>query len=443
MLKKFEEKYDDELKYARENTDVNNLNYGNKIFSAALNKTTDDLLYASNLLDNSKTLDSINFWLFLLIWINFKDEKNKNWYDIEKCIKNFLTDEASSIFRYKTIKLEKYKLLINSLNNNVNWNNPDTTNNVDLIILVAIYNKIKKDEDLFAFLFNQLNEFEKSFSDYIREQIEQKDYFSKNRRFITNICNNRLSNILSFNYIPLTGRSFEENNLSDNTELKYINNYENIHGNVYNEINYRFESPIIFGIDSNYDSKNKIDEKYKSHINKFTKTSRILNFSNRKTSKILDKNIDTIIFFGHSLGDADYSYFQSIFDYYHIYDSNIKIIFLYSLYNSEIDELHKIKEQHDKASDKRNNQLFDNAKTQKISNHYEDRYNQMDINRKEKQEKQVFQLINNYGATLNNKNHGKNLLNKLILENRIQLLNIDEFTLKYKNFYPKSGDYKQ
>ena len=80
----------------------------------------------------------------------------------------------------------------------------------------------------------------------------------------------------------------------------------------------------------------------------------------------------TIIFYGHSLSKADYSYFQSIFDYYDIYsNNNVSLIFYYS-----------------------------------------EGYEQTDA---------IYELINSYGKTLSNKDQGKNLIHKLLLENRLKI----------------------
>ena len=46
----------------------------------------------------------------------------------------------------------------------------------------------------------------------------------------------------------------------------------------------------------------------------------------------MSKTIDEIIVFGHSLGEQDYSYFQSIFDYVDLYHSKTKLTFIYSDY---------------------------------------------------------------------------------------------------------------
>lgn len=86
------------------------------------------------------------------------------------------------------------------------------------------------------------------------------------------------------------------------------------------------------------------------------------------------KNISQIEikFYGHSLSEADYSYFQSIFDYYDLYENtNVSLTFYYS-----------------------------------------EGYEQNDA---------IYGLISEYGKTLTNKEQGKNLIHKLLLENRLKI----------------------
>ena len=118
----------------------------------------------------------------------------------------------------------------------------------------------------------------------------------------------------------------------------------------------------------------------------FSKTYRTLQMAGDKV-KILPSKEDPIVikFFGHSLSEADYSYFQSIFDYYNIYensDSSLEFCYL----------------------------DFDVKNPNKVKNDTLDA---------------VYRLINSYGATLHNKDQGKNLMHKLFLENRIKIKEID------------------
>ena len=152
--------------------------------------------------------------------------------------------------------------------------------------------------------------------------------------------------ILSFNYtIPL---NFER--------------LRNVHGNI-------IDRNIIFGID--YD---KVNSFFDNEPVNFTKSFRILD-SKINNSTIPLSNLDNILFFGHGLGEADYSYFQAIFDTVDLYHGNTTLIFYW-------------------------NQFDDNDQYKIII-------------------ERVTKLIEKYGQTFSNKDHGRNLFTKLLLENRI------------------------
>ena len=84
-------------------------------------------------------------------------------------------------------------------------------------------------------------------------------------------------------------------------------------------------------------------------------------------------------FYGHSFAPADYSYFQSIFDYYNIYDNDITLVFYYSIY--------------------------DESKEQEI---------------KRTQFNSVSKLMSEYGITFHSEKGG-NLMHKMLLEGRLIL----------------------
>lgn len=159
------------------------------------------------------------------------------------------------------------------------------------------------------------------------------------------------SNILSFNY----------------TEPFKNLNIRNIHGAL-------SDGNIIFGID--YD---KLKINFNEPPIEFSKSYRILE-NGRNTSIKISSDIDIIKFYGHGLGEADYSYFQAIFDSVNLYHSNTKIIFYWSEYEGV--EKTKIRVE---------------------------------------QVKKVTNLIEEYGTTFTNEDHGRNLLTKLQLENRLQI----------------------
>ena len=171
-------------------------------------------------------------------------------------------------------------------------------------------------------------------------------------------------NILSFNYTALF----------DILGVQSPCVYNNVHGKLC--MNKCAEncstSNIIFGIDDTIvQTQNE-----NSEIHKFSKTYRKMLYANTETRVLPTKdNALEIKFYGHSLSEADYSYFQSIFDYYNLYEnSNVSLMFYYSKGFEQTDE--------------------------------------------------VYRLINTYGNTLSNKNQGKNLTHKLLLENRLKIIEI-------------------
>lgn len=169
------------------------------------------------------------------------------------------------------------------------------------------------------------------------------------------------SYVLSFNY----------------TQPYQVSNQRNIHGNL-------IDMNIIFGID--YD---KVNTFFSNQPTQFTKSYRILE-NKLNSDMVIPSDIDKILFYGHGLGEADYSYFQAIFDTVDLYHSNTQLVFFWNNFNEE--DQYKI------------------------------------------QVERVTNLIEKYGQTFANKDHGRNLFTKLLLENRIifEQINLeDAWNLNY------------
>lgn len=155
----------------------------------------------------------------------------------------------------------------------------------------------------------------------------------------------------------------------------------NIHG--------KLGEDIIFGIDGKDCMDNPIAVQ-------FTKTYRLMLRGGSKTDGListansanLQNATDVIKFYGHSLGKADYSYFQSIFDGVDLYESKTVLVFYYPLDNS------------DNAED------INSKRCTKLAN-------------------SINSLLVAYGATMDNADHGKNLLHKLLLEGRLIIRGLD------------------
>ena len=292
------------------------------------------------------------------LYLEFLKKENLMWKDVESKIILFINNIAkvlgypleALLREAKENEMYKYYMILK-------------------IVLEEV--KEKRNIKILDFTLEQLNLFEKDFGNYIGS-LELKE---KNESKILNIFRtNCRRKIINFNYSLILQKlksKYENISYSEIEIIKRIKSIEsivNIHGD--------FKNPI-FGIDSH-----NSEEQFQN----FTKTSRILNndtVGNFELPK--PEKLGTINFFGHSLSEADYSYFQSLFDYYDIYSSNIKLNFMYSEYDK--------------------NDLT-RAKRETHNN--------------------VVKLMNNYGEKLENKDKGKNLLHKLLIENRIKLLNIDK-----------------
>lgn len=122
----------------------------------------------------------------------------------------------------------------------------------------------------------------------------------------------------------------------------------------------------------------------------FTKTYRLMLRGGSRTgglistanSSTLQDATNVIKFYGHSLGKADYSYFQSIFDGVDLYESGTVLVFYFPWNNSDGAE------------------SINNEWRSRLAN-------------------SINNLLVAYGATMDNPDHGKNLMHKLLLEGRL------------------------
>ena len=246
-------------------------------------------------------------------------------------------------------------------------------------------------KSMYEYQYNELIKFEQKFAEYIKSQdsLSNQDTLDTITKLFleiievkteANVLNSRLkhTSILSFNYT----KSIKEAFLGSDRPL--YRNFVSIHGQA-------TADNVIFGIDemANKDVTSKYSEiDTESPKYAFTKTARLMNSPQTTMSsvpEILTSDTDTIRFYGHSLSRFDYSYFQSIFDFYDIYHTKIVLKFFYSIYCAE-----KTKEI---------------TKTQMSS---------------------VIKLLKTYGATMDNKDHGENLLHKLMLEGRLKVISLPQ-----------------
>jgi hypothetical protein len=227
-----------------------------------------------------------------------------------------------------------------------------------------------------AFLRQELLKLEHAFGEYLAHELETNEGYAEKCKMLYQAIERdgkkssddyySSTSVLSFNYTDLIERFFDGG--EDGA-------FVNIHGKLGGE--------IIFGIDG----KDCMDN---PSAVAFTKTFRLMQRGGSRTDKListansanLQDATDVIKFYGHSLGRADYSYFQSIFDGVDLYESKTVLVFYYP-YDSS-------------ADGKDRNEEWRNGLANSIND-----------------------LLVAYGATMDNKDHGKNLMHKLLLEGRL------------------------
>ena len=312
-----------------------------------------------NLLVNNDNI--INFWSFLF-YIHFfaQNEKYKieevvgdRWFDIEELIKSYLSYKFFGN-RYLTdyVKIgltkEKINLLLFETDKSLCRDIKDNP------YILFSYFQSNTTDNPYEYLENELHKFERSFKDYLLKQINEE--YNKN-------CFAFLKTLLEeSDYVDVLNSNYTT--LKDNGML--INKQINVHGKL------NGDEGIIIGIDYKDADDNKMV--------RFTKTYR--NLHKIKEGFLMPSNIKSIVFYGHSLADSDFSYFYSLFDMYGLYNGGLKLKFLYSDYE---DDKYKNENNHKKYVD------------------------------------QIYSLINKYSMESKKES---NLLHRLILESRISIKKI-------------------
>ena len=333
---------------------------------------------------NYSITEKNNYWhkLFKGL-VKFNKKSNLGWTDVESQI---LTELMNVEFLYNSdlflniepqmsedsIKayISRYILTIADA---FKYYDEDSVLNTFLVLTESLHEiNIHEKRSTFDRLKKDLKKFENTFAFYLNNELERNgdDYLiNSSRLFNRLLLQNNLSN-KSRNY------QYNRTDIGDNTQQIISFNYT--HPSLYDSIRYIHgnlkNKNIIFGID--YDSVSNL---FNYHPLEFTKSYRIL--ENKLNSKVsISSDIKNILFYGHGLGEADYSYFQSIFDTVDLYHGDTKLIFYWTQFGEQDQYIVQVEN--------------------------------------------VVRLIEKYGQTFENKDHGRNLFTKLLLENRIIFIEI-------------------
>ena len=339
----------------------------------------------------------IPFWdcVFILAKFYLSKTQLNQWCDVENIIYNVIPFAFEGKYRFKDFKTnlrfseaqEKWDY-IRSKNEPVppvitkssirSQCKATFKNDIKLLSKQNGGSRLKKTE----YLLTQLYEFEDRFADFINHQMHIKKgaYESAANKLIyclTSIPYGNLD-VLSFNYS--LDRTFADRLFSNDKKID-LGSWCNIHG-VANKSESDFPNKNhwrpIFGIDNHDISDKKTSEDPRIM---FTKSYRLLDnniFSLTSSEHANYSETDLITVYGHSLNRADYSYFETIFDENTLYNSKTILQVYYNGKENDIEEKHNC-----------------------ITN--------------------VVNLLNNYGQTLGD-THGENIVNKMILENRLEVL---------------------
>lgn len=301
-----------------------------------------------------------------------------NWCDIEGSIADWIAPKN----REGKSSKSKFEKTLHKLANPTGTYDPDKAEDSVALFLEMRYQHHEpwNSENLLQITREDLAKLESDFDRYLSDEVEtSKGYKEKVSELMSEIIlGQRPSNdeydveesILSFNYTRAVNQF-----RSDEHDTEYVN----IHG--------RLGGEIVFGIDGTDRMDNPM-------ALPFTKTYRLMTLDLPDVGKLVHvprsglpmaDGTKMIKFYGHSLGEADYSYFQAIFDSVKLYEGDTRLVFYF--------RPHKLS-----------------------SGCIQD----VNCARKEMMEK-VIRLLTAYGLTLDNKDHGKNLIHKLLIEGRLSV----------------------
>lgn len=303
---------------------------------------------------------------------------NANWCDIEGAISNWMAPDGVEPLSEGTLFAKCLNILINY--------NPTVydPNNVEEVVAPQLYRRFPNywgswtSSRLLDITMKDLHILEEEFAKYLQGAVSRSDDYKDraSKLMIELMIYERpreeeydiQESILSFNYTRAV-KHFRSK--------EHRINYVNVHG--------RLGGEIVFGIDGSRIMSNEL-------VVPFTKTYRVMALNPPDIEKIVDVPTNASIyghgtrvikFYGHSLGKADYSYFQAIFDAVNLYEGETKLIFFFRPHGQNSGEFGTVEE----------------AKKDAMS--------------------KAIALLTAYGATLDNKDHGTNLIHKLLIEGRL------------------------
>lgn len=349
------------------------------------------------------------FFLFAELCLN-KDVSKHQWQDVETLIYEIVsiallpTDMLAKVD--SKVDYKKHKVMVGTQEYNAKGLFKEIVHNIS-------YTADGAREEIASNLLDELKKFEAIFAQFIDKQVrinQNASYLNRTfelieelTRFKSPLPEAKVSSefkVLSFNY-SIDMRFVEvwnnrQNQMSPTRELPKLIDWANIHGiasyttshaNVLKvEDDYKHDEKYlpapIFGIDSREIVKENLEDDLRIL---FTKSYRIMDNGVNRIRRSGDySDIDKISIYGHSLGEADYSYFETLFDEVNLYNSGVTVEYFYYQGKNRIERV---------------------------------------LNKKIAIFK-MFSLLTDYGRSLEN-THGNNIVAKLNLEKRLNVIPMD------------------
>lgn len=293
---------------------------------------------------------NLTFWDLIFYYSGGK-EKNLQWQDVEqKMLEFFCSTDVN-------VKFPNLDMMKRFLRNQLRTVNVATRLCFHLASFLPNRKNYEPDEFL-NYLYDELRSFETFFADYLNRSVNVSYELEACRLLLkisgaTSIAE-MSDKVFSFNYT----NPFKE-------QIKIIN----VHGTLK-------EKNIIFGIDQENINPDQDIYRFTKTFRQMTETKLAVTY---QENILPDKEeINEIVFFGHSLSALDYSYFQTIFDHYELYQSKIRLVFYYQVY-------------------------FEKTREEL----------ELDLAKK------ISKMLHSYSPSIDNPKKGKNLLHKLLLEKRL------------------------
>ncbi len=291
------------------------------------------------------------------------------WMDIESLIKEVSTSKLPRYYA-QFFKENNYLALFTSAfvnrNNNMFLAKDNEFSYLRMFFIKRFPNIFEQTINIIDFLKLELEKFERTFAAYLIESIRTTDnYYEKAYEL--------------FGFLGCTGVNpdflIDFNYTHDDEKFNELFGNDNrifIHGSVKNK-------PII-----GFDSSNISSDAPVLLSKAWQKMSS--NISGVKLPQF-DEEFE-IKFFGHSLGEQDYSYFHALFDRYDIYNKKVSLCFIYSRY---------------KDDEKENDEI-----TKTYCN-------------------DVYKLLNDYALRSGKESNYRTLISRLQIENRLHIYELKEY----------------